>query len=63
MVHVFTPNDCKKIDKKVDALRKNEKSDLFVPNKRSLALILQFAAAYYVEKKLSLSSLSEIILN
>ena len=59
MKHVFTPNDCKKID----VIRKEEKKDLFMPSKQSLSLIKQFAAAYHVEKDLSLNSLSEIILN
>ncbi|MDR0231641.1 MAG: hypothetical protein LBI82_05925 [Dysgonamonadaceae bacterium] len=59
MEHVFTSNDCKKIN----VIKKNEKSDLYAPSKRSLTLIMQFAAAYHVEKDLSLSSLSGIILN
>ena len=63
MVHIFTSNDYKKIDEGFDVVRKNGKVNLFTPSKKSVALILQFAAVYHVEKDLSLNSLSEIILN
>jgi len=63
MVHVFTPNDCKRIDEKVEVIRKSRNQNLFAPSRNSLALILQFAAAYHVEKGLSLNSLSGMILN
>ena len=59
MEYVFTLNDYRKID----VIRKVKKTDLYVPSKRSLTLIMQFAAVYHVEKDLSLSSLSGIILN
>ena len=59
MEHVSTPNECKKID----VVRKDNKSDLYAPSKQSLSLIMQFAAAYHIERKLSLNSLSEMILN
>ena len=63
MVHVFTSNDCKKIDEKFDLVGKEEKMHLFAPCKESVTLILQFAAVYHVEKDLSLNALSEMILN
>ena len=59
MEHVFTLNDCRKID----VIKKVKKSDLFAPSKLSLTFIMQFAAAYHVEKSLSLNSLSGFILN
>lgn len=59
MEHVFTLNECKKID----VINKSKKSDLYTPSKQSLTLIMQFAAAYHVEKDLSLNSLSGVILN
>jgi len=59
MEHVFTQNECKKND----VIKKVRKLDLLAPSKQSLAFIMQFAAAYHVEKDLSLSSLSGIILN
>ncbi len=59
MEHVSTPNDCRKIG----VVKKVEKSDLCAPSKKSLTFIMQFAAAYHVEKDLSLNSLSEMLLN
>lgn len=59
MKHVSTTNECKK----TDVVKKSNKPDLYAPSKRSLSLIMQFAAAYHVEKKLSLDTLSEVILN
>ena len=63
MEHVFTLNEYRKIDEEFDVIRKTEKTHLFAPSKDSLVFILQFAVAYHVEKDLSLSSLSGIILN
>ena len=59
MEHVFTQNECKKIN----VISKIKKLDLYAPSKQSLAFIMQFAAVYHVEKDLSLSSLSGVILN
>ena len=59
MEHVFTQN----VSKKIDMIKKVEKSDLYAPSKQTLAFIIQFAAIYHVEKDLSLNSLSGIILN
>ena len=55
----FTLNDCKKID----VIKSFKKTNLYAPSKQSLALIMQFAAIYHIEKDLSLNSLSGIILN
>jgi len=63
MVHVFTSNNYNKIDEKFDVIKNGKKSELFAPRKKTLALILQFAAVYHIEKKLSLSSLSGMVLN
>ena len=59
MEHVSTPNN----SKKVEVVKKDKKLDLYAPGKQTLSLIMQFAAAYHVEKDLSLNSLSEMILN
>jgi len=59
MEHVSTPNECKKIK----MVRKDKVLGSYAPSKQSLSLIMQFAAAYHVEKDLALRSLSEIILN
>ena len=59
MEHVFTQN----VSKKIDVIKKVEKSDLYAPSKQSLAFIMQFAAIYHVERDLSLNSLSGFILN
>jgi len=59
MEHVFTQIESKKIN----VIKKVEKSGLYAPNRQSLAFIMQFAAIYHVEKDLSLNSLSGFILN
>ena len=59
MEHVYTQNESKKIN----VIKKVEKSGLYAPSKQSLAFIMQFAAIYHVEKDLSLNSLAGIILN
>ena len=59
MEQVSTPNECKRIN----VIRKGSKSDLYAPSEQSLFLIMQFAAAYHIERRLSLKSLSEMILN
>ena len=63
MEYGFTSSDCKKIGGRFEVGRRNKKADLYAPCNKSLFLIMQFAAAYHVEKSLSLRSLSEIILN
>jgi hypothetical protein len=59
MYQKFTPDDT---DEYCHVMEKGNRMRHLNPQKETLALIMQFACAYHVEKKLP-ARLSEIILN